>query len=124
MRWDIAPHLMLIQLRLFSPGYAGPGRWVVFQPKNRRAFSAIGPDVVPDIVRILATACGGADEQEVASAAPYVDAKQLSGLLSAGLLTDQVDNQSDTESSFISHYQLASYDYPFEDYFDPDWRDK
>ncbi|MDQ3802525.1 MAG: nitroreductase family protein [Acidobacteriota bacterium] len=124
MRWDIAPHLIMIQSRLYSPGYAGPGRWVVFQPKERRAFSAIGPDVVPDIVRILAKACGGADEQEVASVVPHVNRRQLAGLADAGLLVEPSHNGGAAEDSFIAHYQLASFNYPFEDYFDPDWRDK
>lgn len=124
MRWDIAPHIILVQSRLYSPGYAGPGRWVVFQPKERRAFSAIGPDVVPDIVRILAKACGGADAEEVEAVVPHVTRKQLNGLADAGLLVEPSANGSGAQDSFIDHYQLASYNYPFEDYFDPDWRDK
>jgi nitroreductase len=51
----------------------------------------------------------------------------LTGLADAGLLVEPSSNGSNgrgAEDTFVAHYQLASYNYPFEDYLDPDWRDK
>ena len=124
MHWDTASHLALIQSRLFSPGYAGPGRWVVFQPVDRRAFSAIGPDVVPDIIRILAAACGGTTSDEVEAAVPHVNSEQIRKLFDVGLLVESIGGNGSKDESFIHRYHLASYNYPFQDYLDPLWREK
>ncbi len=121
MRWDSDPNLIVVQSRLFSPGYAGPGRWVLFQPKGRRAFSAIGPDVVPDVIHILARACGGAEDREIEAAVPHVPVAHVNGLYKSGLLV-QEPAAGRALSSFVSRFQIASYNYPFQDYFDPDWR--
>lgn len=66
----------------------------------------------------------GADAEEVQAVVPHVARKQLNGLADAGLLVEPSGNGARAQDSFIEHYQLASYNYPFEDYFDPDWRDK
>lgn len=121
--WAVADDVILLQSRLYSPGYAGPGRWILFRPSTRRAFSAIGPDVVPDVIRILAAAGRGASLQDIVDCVAGIEAKDVHRIIESGLLVDAGDHRVGGRS-FIAHYHRASHDYPFQDYFDPEWRRK
>ena len=123
-QWTVPDDIILLQSRLYSPGYAGPGRWVLFRPSTRRAFSAIGPDVVPDVIRILVGAGRGARQQDILQRVAGIDAKDVTRIIESGLLVDAASYRREGNRSFVAHYHRASHDYPFQDYFDPEWRQK
>jgi nitroreductase len=120
-RYVASPDVRLIQSRLFSPGYAGIGRWVLFDAASRRAFSAAGRDIVPDVVRIMARASRGATYDELLDEFPQVTADRLSGLCKAGLLIPGKAVVASVPPTFVSLYQRATFDYPFHDYSAPGW---
>src|SRR5690349_15037796 len=78
--------LLVLQQRLFSPGYAGLGRWIVFDPRSRRAFSALGPDVVPDILRLLRCFAGGATKDRARVDLPHLSEDKFENIVNAGLI--------------------------------------
>lgn len=112
-----SPDLCLVQSRLFSPGYAGIGRWVVFDATTRRAFSAVGRDDVPDVVRVLTRASTGATYEELQTSVPEMTPDKLARLQQAGLLLS-LDGEPKRPASrtFVSSYQEATFNYPFYDY--------
>lgn len=118
-RYVASPDVCLIQSRLFSPGYAGVGRWVLFDAATRRAFSAAGRDVVPDVVRLMARASGGATTEELMTAVPTVSLDRLSRLNQVGLLVPAQEPRGNPPGTFVSLYQRATFDYPFHDYSAP-----
>lgn len=112
------PDVVGVQSRLYSPGYVSPARWVLFEPKSRKAFSALGKDVVPDAISVLATASAGASQAELLDQHEHVTSEHIDGLADKGLLTTQrVDSSS--RRSFISSFHTANVDYPFFDYGSP-----
>lgn len=120
-----SPTVFLVQSRLFSPGYAGIGRWVLFDAATRRAFSAIGRGAVPDVVRIMTRASAGATHVELRAAAPWVSLDQLTRLQEAELLRHADEEPRDPASrTFARWYQWATFDYPFHDYSVPGWQDE
>jgi nitroreductase len=122
----------MMQSRLYSPTYAGPGRWIIFNPRARSAFLAVGgarqdvrsgnelfsgmahQDVLPPVVEILRTASAAAGMVDDGDA-QFVRLKQ------AGLLSD---TPTEGFPSYLARYQLAVFDYPFNDYSDPEWLEK
>lgn len=112
-----SPDLFLVQSRLFSPGYAGIGRWVMFDPRTRRAFSMVGRDSVPDVIRIMQQASAGATQQELATLVPGVSNAQLDRVEEANLLVPAEECTEAAEPrTFVSRYQRATFDYPFHDH--------
>jgi hypothetical protein len=99
------------------------GRWVIVQPRTRQAFSAVGLDVIPDVVKLLTAALAGADEKALRFAVPHTSADQIERLEEVGLLVNSEEPGEEPGESMLWHYHLASYDYPFLDYADPDWRE-
>lgn len=124
-----------LQSRLYSPGYAGPSRWVLFDAASRRAFAALGREGVPDVVRVLAAASTreGASSDDLAFCFRQdQDAaeEQLWRLQAAGLLAIGGGNESSRPTPepnpdedpcrlWLRLYHAASCDYPFLDYTDP-----
>lgn len=106
--------VVAVQSRLYSPGYAGPARWVLFDPDSRRAFSALGKDTVPDVVQLLAKAASGAKLIDLARACPGVSDTQLDGLVASGLL--ETNPPCGGTSTFVGTFHSANVDYPFFDY--------
>src|ERR1700722_11301950 len=47
------PNLMIFQAVLMSPNYQGPGRWIIFDPADRKCFLATGKNQFPPILKIL-----------------------------------------------------------------------
>ena len=125
------PALFVVQSRLYSPNYRGPGRWIVFNPRTRAAFLAVGgarqevrsgnqlfsgmahQDVLPPVIELLQVASGDGGLTD--------NADQSGKLRRAGLLTTDARPACPT---YLSRYQLAVYNYPFYDYSDPDWLEK
>ena len=142
--WYTHPALVLVQARHFAPNYAGPGRWILFHPATRQSFLAIGgarhtprtgldavrgmqhQDVLPDIVSVGMDASAGASLTQLTQSTTTGDLASLEQLVDAGLLVDGEKYQEalNHTHSFISRYHLANFDFPFHDYFDPDWREK
>lgn len=137
-RFYTDPKLLVLQSRLFSPSYAGPGRWIIFQPETRRAFLAVGgpraeprtgwetyrgmphQDEIPNIIRILQAATNGAEVSELLKSVPEKrSASQLERLIKAGILVEQ--RAIEKNDTFIYRFHLSNFDFPFLDYFDPDW---
>lgn len=121
MSYFTSPELLMLQSRLYSPGYGGPGRWVIFKPSTRKAFAAIGSDVVPDVVAVLAAASSpvGATRDQLKEAAPKMNPEQIEKLVEAELLLKEPPATHLNPISAVAHYHVASFDYPFLDYADP-----
>lgn len=125
------PALFVMQSRLYSPNYRGPGRWIVFNPRTRSAFLAVGgarqevrsgnqlfagmahQDMLPPVIELLQAASGDGGLTD--------NADQSGKLRRSGLLTVDAMPACPT---YLSRYQLAVYNYPFYDYSDPDWLEK
>lgn len=114
-RYVASPSVFLMQSRLFSPGYAGTGRWVLFDAATRRAFSAAGRDVVPDVIRLMAMASGGATFDGLSAALPRIAQEKLTRLRDVGLLIPE-EADGVRPNTFTALFQQASFDYPFHDY--------
>ena len=118
-----AKDLLVLQGRLFSPAYAGSARWLIFKSGSRRTFAAIGPDVVPDVIALLAGTTtekpGPANGQT--SPLPPEQIEKLVGLgvLEANGNTPTQPEGLDPNRNVTSLFQLASFDYPFHNYADP-----
>jgi SagB-type dehydrogenase family enzyme len=110
--------LIVVQSRLQAPSYAGPGRWVIVHALSRRTFLATGPDVVPQVLRIVAAGCGAGTKGSLPEDGGTGD--QLKKLFDSGLLATEPEN----ERSLTELYHDFTYDYPFEDYGAPDWRER
>lgn len=111
-----------MQSRLFSPGYAGVGRWVLFDAATRRAFSAAGRDSVPEVLRILAERSAPPSSEPGPWRAGPVETGQLERLGEAGLLQEVPVGRYEGASTFVAWYQRATFDYPFHDYSAEGWR--
>lgn len=109
-----------MQSRLYSPGYASPARWVLFEPSTRKAFSALGKDLVPDVISILAMASGGARRDEILSAHQHVTSGHLDSLVRARVLLDSPPPGPAEAGSFTESFHQANMDYPFFDYGSPE----
>src|SRR6266545_1577870 len=118
-RYVASSDVCLIQSRLMSPGYAGIGRWVLFDAATRRAFAAAGRDIVPDVVRLMAKASEGATHNELMAALPEVSADKVARLIEVGLLIPEEDAPGEITDTFAALYQRATFDYPFHDYSVP-----
>jgi hypothetical protein len=110
--------LIIVQSRLHAPSYAGPGRWIIVDVASKRSFLATGPDVVPEVFRVLADACGGFSPDRRAYWLNHAEAR-VTSLASSGLLVESIC----PERSLASLYHQFAYDYPFQDYGAPDWRE-
>ncbi|MBV9141507.1 MAG: hypothetical protein JO115_11415 [Pseudonocardiales bacterium] len=126
-----APGLVAVQARLFAPHVQGSGRWVLFDPTTRRSFAAVGKDVVPDVIRVLARAAGmGVFVHELDDLLGLDGAEQRERLCHAGLLVEarppssRVASGATSPPTFVSRYHEANFDYPFLDYSGTDWREK
>lgn len=119
------PDLVVLQSRLFNPAYAGPGKWVIFEPKSRRAFLAVGKDVLPGVIPLLVDASKGqVDIDTMAKACPEIQARELEGLVETGLLREAEEDGVSHNPNFVWRYHVANFDYPFRDYRDPHWREE
>lgn len=121
-----AAGLVALQARLFTPHLQGSGRWVLFDPSTRRSFSAVGKDVVPDVIRVLEGAALGTSTDALVELLGEDGPDQLGKLLRSRLLV--VDGDGGTAAgaapSFLARYHEANFDYPFLDYSEADWREK
>ncbi|MGH0595754.1 hypothetical protein [Bacillus pretiosus] len=111
------PNLLVVQSKLYSPSYAGPGKWIIYNPENKKAFLAVGKDTLPDVIPILVEA----------SKTPILESEISNGkfkrMYEAGLLVEN-DIQDETAANFISSYHRAVYNFPFRDYYDENWLKK
>lgn len=119
------PEVAGVQSRLYSPGYVGPARWVLFEPRARRAFSALGKDVIPDVVAVLADAAGGVTRAQLLQRHKHVTPGNLDSLVDSHLLTTWPAAVTESAStvgrspSFLATFHAANLDYPFFDYGSP-----
>lgn len=103
---------------MYSPGYVGPARWVLFEPRSRRAFSALGKDVVPDAISVLERASGSATRDQLVAEHEHVTPGHIDALVRAGLLMEDPPT-TDAAASFLASFHTANIDYPFFDYGSP-----
>jgi hypothetical protein len=101
---------------MYSPGYVGPARWVLFEPRARKAFSALGKDVVPDVISILAEASSGATGDQLLKGHPHVTRPHIDSLIRAQVLVDRAPPSSPAPRPFLASFHQANVDYPFFDY--------
>lgn len=113
------PDVAGIQSRLYSPGYVSPARWVLFEPQSRRAYSALGKDIVPDAISVLAAAAGGTSRAALTARHEHVTSTHLGRLTQAGLLTTERAHQTGPRRTFVSSFHIANVNYPFFDYGSP-----
>lgn len=113
------PEVVGVQSRLYSPGYVGPARWILFEPRARRSFSALGKDVVPDAISVLAAASGGASRAYLVESHAHLTSADIDRLIEAKLLTATPMDDAGSCPSFVSSFHIANIDYPFFDYGSP-----
>ncbi len=115
------PNLIVIQSKLFSPSYSGPGKWIVYNPDNKKGYLAVGKDRLPDLIPLLTNASHKAiDSTEL-------NDSRINKLVNNGLLIEEsrANNLlSDDRMSFVQKYQKAVYNFPFRDYYEKDWYKK
>ncbi|MGH3938739.1 MAG: nitroreductase family protein [Pseudonocardiaceae bacterium] len=98
---------------------------MLFEPQARRAFSALGKDVVPDAVAVLADAAGGVPQTQLLQRHKYVTPGHLHSLVDSRLLTTWSDALPESASTidhsltFLATFHAANVDYPFFDYGSP-----
>lgn len=115
------PNAIILQSRLYSPSFIGAGKWVVVEPTTRRAFLAVGKDVVPEAIKILSL--GTLDRDSGTEGTE----EQIATLLRTGLLNERRDARADDSGSgcsFVEWYHRANFNYPFPDYSDLSWAEK
>jgi len=86
------PDILITQRLLSAPNYAGPGRWIAFEPLSKSSFLLTGPDVVPDIVEIMLRAGehgGRVDRCELTDLPSFHGHKTLEELIQKGLLIQE-----------------------------------
>lgn len=105
---------------MYSPGYSSPARWVLFEPSARKAFSALGKDVVPDVISVLSLAADGATRDEVLAAHQHVTSGHLDSLVKARVLLESPPGSTSEAGSFTATFHQANIDYPFFDYGSPE----
>lgn len=112
-------NLIMVQSKLFSPSYAGPGKWIIYNPDTKKAHLAVGKDKLPDIIPLLVEA-----SLNPIPSSQIIDSK-LKRLVETGLLVDCLDFKDVPSSrTFIERYHRAVYNFPFRDYHDKDWAQK
>lgn len=119
------PELIVVQSRLLSPRYAGPGKWAIFDPRTLRSFVAATPDNtrMPAVLRLLARAATGDAAEAVAAALPGATEATIDRLEDQRLLVD-AEITTPRVHGFLGHYQLAVFDFPFLDYSVETWREQ
>lgn len=110
------PCLAVLQRRLLSPTYAGPGKWVVFDAETRRSHLAVRHEQdleTKAISRVLQYLLHWPESSGALTAG------QVRQLAEAGLLTPAGDSLP-VPHNFLTLFQRAVFDYPFVDYASPD----
>jgi SagB-type dehydrogenase family enzyme len=125
MDWFTNRNLIVFQAQLFNSSYSGPGKWVLFNPENRRAFLAVGKDRLPPVVHLLAGVRWRASVRDEAH--PYGPAvaadleAQLPELARAGLLRSIRETESTTLEGYLPRYHRSVFDFPFLNYTGTKW---
>lgn len=106
------PNIVLLQRRLFSPTYEGPGKWVLFDSSTRRSHLAIRKQqdykakALPTVLRLLLDLSGHRTN---------IEPRHAEQLEDAGLLVKPGDTEQNC-LSFLSIFQRSVFNYPFFDY--------
>lgn len=111
------PSLAVLQRRLLSPSYTGPGKWVVFDAKSRRSHLAVRHEQdleTKSIPRVLQCLLHWPESSSALTAG------QVRQLAEAGLLTPAGEGGLNVPFNFLTLFQRAVFDYPFVDYSGPD----
>ncbi|MDF2577357.1 MAG: hypothetical protein K0S74_841 [Chlamydiales bacterium] len=119
-------NLILIQSRLLYPNYIGPGKWVIFNTRSRKSYLAIGKDSYPPILKIL-TLCSKNEISNMFSNLQLdIPESQIDYLIKENLLdiVNRPTTKNNCFSSYLGYYHQAVYNYPFNNYYDSDWRAK
>lgn len=119
-----AKDLLVLQARLFSPAYVGSARWLIFKASTRRTFAANGPDVVPDVIALLAGPVEEENRVAKDEQTPPLPSNQIKMLMGLGVMEANGGPEAQSEipeptRNVTSLFQMASFDYPFHDYADP-----
>lgn len=119
------PDVFVIQNRLYAPSHMGGGKWVVFNAKTRKAFLALGKDeIFPEIISILTLASASPISfNDLSEAGIRVTESKIIKLIECDLLRWSSASVHCYPSTFIERYQLANFNYPFFNYFDPQWKE-
>ncbi|MBM7580833.1 nitroreductase family protein [Jeotgalibacillus terrae] len=115
----INPNLMIIQSKLYSPSYAGPGKWVIYNPLTKQALLAVGKDRLPDIVPLLT------DNSKNTLTLKDIKERNIETLIEKGIFIEFdgfIENFK--SSTFVEKYHNAVFDFPFRDYNDNEWLQK
>jgi hypothetical protein len=115
------PNAVIIQARLYANNFAGPGRWTIVEPQQRKYLLAVGPDVIPDVFSILCATVNFLTMDQLRQVTPFINDQIIGKLIDLKLLVDKSDP---LPRNFVSRYHLLTIDYPPHDYFDPNWRAK
>lgn len=104
------PATLVMQRRLFAPGYEGPGKWILFDAATRRSFLAIrrpedfATGALPRVLRML-----------LGLPCEKIDESTRDQLVEAGLLVP-ADSTVVSGSALLDLFQMSVFDYPFLDY--------
>ncbi len=138
--------VIVVQLQLMAPGHDSKAKWVIFDPLSRRSFlfnlSSLkdpGSDLaterltggsrackasISDTVKVLTLASnGGVRLSELVKDGIIAHTDTVKSMVSAGIIQPQ-SSSSAVFTSFTDLYHRLVFDYPFHDYFDPQWREK
>ncbi len=112
--------VIIVQSRLLAPSYAGSGRWMMVNTSSRKAYLATGSDGIPGVLQVLDVAKNGITIEELSQKNPSLSSQQIKQMIKNELLVPSLE----TSEPFWKLYHNYSYNYPFQDYSDPLWREK
>lgn len=117
----VNPDIIILQSQLHTPTYFGVGKWAIFNSATRKGFLAVGKDKLPEVIQILLEVLSVKSNSY--SISLNTDPEKIRRLVKSDILIEDSEH-NDTNSCFLDYYRKISFDYPFQDYFDTDWRSK
>lgn len=117
----VNPDLLILQSRLNSPNYMGPGRWVLVNTGSRSSFVIVGKEGLPPLLKLLLEVNG----KFLKNTEKFVVDGTIDKLLEKGILiADLPERSSDIQNEYLNNYQKIVCEYPFRDYHKEGWQAK
>jgi hypothetical protein len=138
------PGLIVVQRSFMAPGRDFPARWVIFDPESRRSFlihlsypaeasggesngcvqqNAMREHSISDTICALALASeNGVLASQLLREGVVAEPETIDNMISLGLVQYEPVSPASL-ASFTGRYHRAVFNYPFHDYFDPQWRE-
>ncbi len=120
------PNLIVLQALLMAPLHQGTGKWLVFVPEEKANYLAVSKNNFPKILSVLLFFSNrNKTVSDLLEAGIDVDPKEIDNLLERKLLLTSPNNDISrhNKSKFLQLYQIANYNYPFNNYLNDNWAD-